>query len=180
MKRTLIALALGLSQIGVAHAALKVGEYAPDFETQASLGGKEFHFALKDALKNGPVVVYFYPAAFTKGCTIEAHMFAEATDQFKQLGASVVGVSHDGIETLNKFSVSDCGSKFPVAADADQRIMKSYDAILTIKPEYANRTSYVITPDGKVLYTFTDLAPEKHVQNTMDAIRNWRNAQAAK
>ena len=154
-------------------AALKAGERAPDFSAQASIGGNVFTFALADALKKGPVVLYFYPAAFTEGCTIEAHDFAEATDQYKALGATVIGVSHDDIATLKRFSVSECRSKFAVAADADRRIMKAYDAVLTAMPAYANRVSYVIAPDGHVVYAYTSLNPEKHVQNTLDALRNW-------
>ncbi len=102
--------AIAISSIA-AQAALAVGAPAPDFSTQASLGGKVSTFALHDALKHGPVVLYFYPAAFTEGCTIEAHEFAEATDRYKALGAQVIGVSHDDIATLNKFSVSECRSK---------------------------------------------------------------------
>ena len=156
-----------------AYSALNIGTVAPNFVTHASLGGKVFTYSLADALKKGPVVLYFYPAAFTKGCTIEAHDFADATGKYHALGASVIGVSHDDIEKLNRFSVSECRSKFPVAADPDQRIMKSYDAILAAKPEYANRTSYVIAPDGKIIYTYTDLQPDKHVENTLDALRKW-------
>lgn len=159
-----------------AHAALKNGAQAPDFATQASLGGQVFTFSLADALKKGPVVLYFYPAAFTTGCTIEAHDFAEATDTFKSLGATVIGVSHDNIETLNKFSVSECRSKFAVAADTDQHIMRAYDAVLALKPDLANRVSYVIAPDGKVIYSYVSLNPEKHVANTLDAVRKWRAA----
>jgi peroxiredoxin Q/BCP len=156
------------------YAALNAGDSAPNFTTQASLGGKEFTFSLADSLKKGPVVLYFYPAAFTKGCTIEAHDFAEAVDQYRSLGATVVGVSHDNIATLNKFSVSECGSKFPVAADTDQSIMKSYDATLFLMPGHANRTSYVISPNGKIIYSFTDLSPDKHVENTLAAVRKWK------
>jgi len=171
--------ALGLSAAllaASAHAALNIGDRAPDFTTQASLGGKVFTFSLADALKKGPVVLYFYPAAFTKGCTIEAHDFAEAIDKYRALGATVIGVSHDDIEKLNKFSVSECRSKFPVASDADQRIMKSYDAILAAKPQYANRTSYVISPGGEIIYTYTDLHPDRHVANTLTALREWTAA----
>ena len=157
-----------------ARAALHVGDRAPEFTTQASLGGAVFTYSLQEQLRKGPVVLYFYPAAFTKGCTIEAHDFAEATDRYRELGASVVGVSHDSIDTLNKFSVSECRSKFPVAADADQAIMKSYDAVLTVKPQYANRTSYVIAPDGKIVYEYTALDPDKHVENTLAALKQWR------
>ncbi|HEV3105377.1 MAG TPA: peroxiredoxin, partial [Trinickia sp.] len=135
-----------------ARAVLKPGDKAPDFTAQASLGGKTYTYALADELKKGPVVLYFYPAAFTKGCTIEAHEFAEAVDEYKRYGASVIGVSHDNIDTLTKFSVSECRSKFPVAADEDSKIIKSYDASMPMKSTMANRVSYVIAPDGKVIY----------------------------
>jgi peroxiredoxin len=154
-------------------AALKPGVQAPDFTTQATLAGTPFTFSLADALKNGPVVLYFYPAAFTPGCTVEAHEFAEATAKFKALGATVIGVSHDPIDTLNKFSVSECRNKFAVASDADQHITKAYDAVLWIKPEYANRTSYVIAPNGKILYEYTALSPDKHVENTLAVVTKW-------
>ena len=154
-------------------AALKPGNLAPDFKAQASLGGKVFTFSLADALKKGPVVLYFYPAAFTEGCTIEAHDFADAMDAYHALGATVIGVSHDKIDILNRFSVSECRSKFAVAADEDQSIMKSYDAVLAIMPRYADRVSYVIAPDGRVLYAYTSLNPDKHVANTLDALRKW-------
>src|ERR1700720_1176810 len=129
------------------YAALKPGAQAPDFTTQATLAGKPFTFSLADALKTGPVVLYFYPAAFTTGCTIEAHNFAEATDEYKALGATVIGVSHDNIDTLKKFSVSECRSKFPVAADGDAKIIKQYDATMPLVSSMANRVSYVIAPD---------------------------------
>jgi peroxiredoxin len=154
-------------------AALNVGDPAPDFTTQASLAGKEFTYTLSTALRDGPVVLYFYPAAFTKGCTIEAHSFAEAMPRFKELGASVIGVSSDDIDTLKRFSVSECRGKFPVASDAGQRIMKAYDAVLLWKSGYASRTSYVITPDGRIAYQYTDLSPDKHVDNTLAAVREW-------
>jgi thioredoxin-dependent peroxiredoxin len=176
MRRTFIFALVGSLATSLAFAALPEGTKAPDFTTQASLGGKPFTFALADALKKGPVVLYFYPAAFTPGCTKEAHDFAEATDKFKSLGATVIGVSYDKIDTLNKFSVSECRNKFAVASDADQKIMKAYDAVLTGKPEWANRTSYVIAPTGEVLYTFTDLNPDKHVGNTMAAVQKWADA----
>jgi peroxiredoxin len=156
-----------------AFAALPNGTKAPDFTTQASLAGKAFTFSLQDALKQGPVVLYFYPAAFTKGCTIEAHEFAEATDKFKALGATVIGVSHDDIATLHKFSVSECRNKFAVASDADQKIMKAYDSVLWLKPDWAKRTSYVIAPSGEVIYSYTALNPDKHVENTMAVVQKW-------
>src|ERR1700728_3846048 len=144
--------ALATALIAVpAFAALPDGTKAPDFSTDASLAGKTFHFSLAQALKQGPVVLYFYPAAFTPGCTVEAHEFAEATDKFKALGATVIGVSHDPIDTLNKFSVSECRNKFAVASDADHKISKAYDAVL-LMTAYSSRTSYVIAPDGKIIY----------------------------
>ena len=156
-----------------AFASLNVGAKAPLFTAEASLGGKVYSFSLADALKKGPVVLYFYPAAFTKGCTIEAHDFAEAMDQYHALGATVIGVSHDNIDTLKKFSVSECRSKFPVAADTDQKIMRSYDAVLPQHDTYANRTSYVIAPDGTIIYTYTNLNPDQHVANTLAALKQW-------
>ncbi|MBV8632980.1 MAG: peroxiredoxin [Burkholderiaceae bacterium] len=173
MKSTFLATALALQALP-ALAALDNGASAPNFTAQASLGGKVYTFSLAEELKKGPVVLYFYPAAFTEGCTIEAHDFAEAIDQYKSLGASVIGVSHDNIETLNKFSVSECRSKFAVAADTDHKIMKAYDAVMPVMSTYANRTSYVITPDGKVAYSYTALSPDKHVENTLAALRKWK------
>jgi len=177
MKRIANCLLLcGLLAGAPAHAALQVGAPAPDFSAQASLGGNVFTFKLNEALKQGPVVLYFFPAAFTQGCTIEAHNFAEATDEYKSLGATVIGVSTDNIDTLNKFSVSECRSKFAVAADGDGRIMKAYDAVHDKRPEYAQRVSYVISPQGRILYEFTDMSPESHVANTMRALREWKKA----
>lgn len=158
------------------YAALPDGAKAPDFSTKATLAGKEFHFALADALKKGPVVLYFYPAAFTPGCTIEAHDFAEAADKFAALGATVIGVSHDPIEKLDKFSVSECRNKFPVASDADGSIMKAYDSVMPAHPDYANRTSYVIAPTGEIIYSYTAMQPDKHVENTMAAVKKWQDA----
>lgn len=157
---------------GPALAALKPGSVAPDFTARATLGGKEFTYSLADALKKGPVVLYFYPAAFTPGCTLEAHQFAEAIEKFSALGASVIGVSSDDIDVLNRFSVSECKSKFPVAADADRDIMNAYDARLI--SGYANRTSYVIAPDGHVLYEYTALDPSGHVENALGALEKWK------
>ncbi len=168
--RVLAGLAIGAVWSGTAAAALAVGAKAPDFTTQATLGGKEFSFSLANALKRGPVVLYFYPAAFTKGCTIEAHEFAAAIDRFKALHATVIGVSHDGIETLDRFSVSDCQSKFPVAADPSGHVIAAYDAKLSVLP-ISNRTSYVIAPDGRVAYVYSDMNPEKHVENTLGAVK---------
>jgi peroxiredoxin len=155
-------------------AALAVGAAAPDFTTDAALGGVVLKFSLSETLKKGPVVLYFYPKAFTAGCTIEAHNFAEATPKFNALGATVVGISNDNIETLKKFSVEACRDKFAVAADSGARIMKQYDAALWMKPDMADRISYVISPEGKVLYVFSSLSPDQHVENTLRAVERWR------
>jgi peroxiredoxin len=164
--KTLTALAL-MALATPALADLKVGAPAPDFTLPATLG-KEFTFRLADALKKGPVVVYFYPAAFTTGCTVEAHEFAAAMPQFSAVGASVIGVSHDDIKTLDRFSTSECQSKFPVAADADKKVMKSYDATMLLGIT-ASRTSYVIGQDGKVKFAFSDMDPDGHVSGTLKA-----------
>jgi thioredoxin-dependent peroxiredoxin len=171
MSRYWILLVLSGAMSPPAEAALKPGAQAPDFTTQASIAGKPFTFSLAEALKSGPVVLYFYPAAFTKGCTIEAHDFAEATERFTSLGATVIGVSHDSIETLNRFSVSECRNKFAVASDADKKISKAYDANLMMT-SYANRTSYVIAQDGRIAYEYTALNPSNHVANTLAAVES--------
>lgn len=156
-----------------ASAALKPGDAAPDFTTEAAKGGKEFKFSLADALKTGPVVLYFYPKSFTQGCTVEAHLFAEATEKFAALGATVVGISHDDIATQKKFSTEECRDKFAVGADPDSKIIKSYDAKLTALP-MSDRISYVISPEGKVIYEFASMDPSNHVANTMKAVEDWR------
>jgi peroxiredoxin len=155
-------------------AALALGASTPDFTTEAARAGQAFQFSLKETLAKGPVVLYFYPKAFTSGCTKEAHNFAEATPKFSALGATVVGVSNDDIETLKKFSVEACRDKFAVAADSGARIMKLYDAALWVKPDMADRISYVISPEGKVLYVYGSLSPDQHVENTLKAVEQWR------
>jgi thioredoxin-dependent peroxiredoxin len=174
MRRSVaFALTVLLLATPAAFAALPDGTQAPLFTAEASLGGNTYTFSLADALKKGPVVLYFYPAAFTPGCTTEAHDFAQAMSRFKALGATVIGVSHDPIAKLQRFSVSECRKKFPVASDADGQIMKEYDAVLAKHPAYANRTSYVIAPDGRILYSYTNLNPSDHVANTMAVVRRW-------
>lgn len=153
-----------------AWAALKIGQTAPDFTAPATLGGKPFTFSLSQALKRGPVVVYFYPAAFTQGCTVEAHQFAAAMPDFAAAGASVIGVSADDMATLNRFSVSECQSKFAVASDADRKIMTRYDAKVPLLG-FAKRSSYVIGQDGAVRFAFTDMDPDGHVSGTLAAVR---------
>ena len=163
-----------------ARAALDVGDKAPDFTVPAALAGKAFRFSLTDALAKGPVVLYFFPAAFSVGCSAEAHEFAEAIGKFEALGASVIGVSTDDIETQIKFSMQACQGKFAVASDAGRTLIKSYDAAMMIMPDYANRVSYVIGPDHSVLYSFQSLSPSKHVTRTLEALRDWNKAKGAK
>jgi len=152
-------------------AELKPGATAPVFQTQATLGDQVFEFNLKEALAKGPVVLYFYPAAFTKGCTLEAHDFAEHIPDYIKLGATVIGVSGDGIEKLKQFSVSECRSKFAVASDADHAISKNYDALLNFGDQtYSDRTSYVISSDGTIVYSYRSLDPGEHVANTLAAL----------
>jgi peroxiredoxin Q/BCP len=175
--KNLIALGALLAAFAApAQAALDIGEAAPAFTTDAAVGGKVFKFSLAESLKKGPVVVYFFPAAFSVGCSAEAHEFAESIDKFKALGASVIGVSGDDIDTLGKFSVQECQGKFPVASDNSQSIMKSYDAVLTMFPQYANRISYVIAPNGSVVYNYQSLNPSRHVERTLGALREWSQA----
>ena len=134
------------------YAALDVGDAAPNFTASAALGGKVYKFTLADSLAKGPVVLYFFPAAFSVGCSIEAHEFAEA---------------------IGKFSVQACQGKFPVASDNTQNVMKSYDAVMALRPDYANRVSYVIAPNGKVIYNYQSLNPSRHVEKTLAALKDW-------
>ena len=170
MKRVLAGATLTALIALPAFAALKQGDAAPGFTAKASLAGKEFSYSLDDALKKGPVVVYFYPSAYTGGCNIEAHTFSENAAQFAAAGATVIGVSGDDIDTLSKFSVQACQGKFPVASDEKQAVMKSYDAVLKTRPEFANRISYVIAPNGSVVYHYISLNPTKHVEKMLAAI----------
>lgn len=157
-----------------AQAQLQPGADAPAFTAPAALAGNTFTFTLTEALKKGPVVVYFYPKAFTSGCSIEANLFAQANDDFQALGASVVGVSGDDIETLKKFSLGPCGGKFAVAADLDRTTMKAYQATMFFSSEMASRISYVVTPDRKIFFTHASLSPDQHVSSTLAAVKRWR------
>jgi peroxiredoxin len=169
-----------------AQAALKEGAPAPDFKAQASLAGKAFTYSLQDALRKGPVVVYFYPSAYTGGCNIQAHTFAENIDQFKAAGASVVGVSLDSIQRLNDFSADPayCAGKLPVASDADGKIARAYDLSVSEIPAgrkdtrgqeidhgRTERTTFIVTPDGKVAATIGGVAPDVNVNNALEAVR---------
>ena len=163
--------ALMLTLASGAHAALKPGDAAPPFTTDAALAGKSFNFNMAEALKKGPVVLYFFPKAFTQGCTLEAHAFAEATPQFNQLGASVVGISHDNIDTLKKFSTEACRDQFAVASDPDAKTIRAYDASHAARPEMADRISYVIGKDGKVVFAHEGSDPTLHVTKTLEAVK---------
>ena len=174
MKRTAAtAFVLGCLLATPSLAALKPGDAAPDFTAQVALGGEESTFSLAKALKDGPVVLYFFPKAFTKGCTAEAHDFAEAAAQYKAAGATLIGMSADDIGTLHQFSIQECSAKFPVAADPDLKVIKAYDAALIRVGSMgiADRISYVIGTDGKVVYVHSDRNPEKHVANTLEAVK---------
>jgi thioredoxin-dependent peroxiredoxin len=160
-------------------AELAVGTSAPAISAKAALGGKELTFTLSEALKKGAVVVYFYPKSFTSVCTEEAHLFAEAMPEFKKLGSSVIGISADSIETQREFSKTECRDKFPVAADPDGTILKAYDAVgmnlgVTI---FASRTSYVITPDGKVASVLTASDAASHIQSALKFVKAWKARQ---
>ena len=179
IKPAVIALAAALALAAApgtapAHAQLRPGSVAPLFTAEAAQGGQTMRFSLADALKRGPVVLYFFPQAFTSGCTQEAHDFAQAMDDYRKLGAQVVGVSGDDLATLGKFSVHDCAGKFPLVADKDRAVMKAYDSVLVPMTSYASRTSYVITPDDKILYAYNALNPDQHVANTLAALTQWR------
>ena len=169
-----------------AAAALEPGAAAPDFTAQASLAGKEMTFSLADARKSGPVVVYFYPSAFTGGCNAQAHAFAENIDKFKAAGAKVIGVSLDSITRLNDFSKdpSYCAGKLPVASDADGKIAKSYGVDITpgeagakdsrgqeIGHDFAKRITFVVGQDGKVVASISDVSPADHVDRALAAVQ---------
>jgi peroxiredoxin len=172
--------ALTASAMPSAFAALDIGDPAPKFIATAALGGKTFRYSLADALAKGPVVVYFFPAADTNDCSIEAHAFAEAVDQFAALGATVIGVSADDIDTLQKFSVRSCQSRFPVASDQSKTVIEGFDALMQTRPDFANRLSYVITPNGKVAYYYQNLNPDKHVERMLNAIKALPKATASR
>ncbi|MEO8058209.1 MAG: peroxiredoxin [Burkholderiales bacterium] len=173
MKKLLVCALAALAIAPPAWAALDIGDKAPDFTTEAALAGKPFQFSLAKTLAKGPVVLYFFPASFSVGCTAEAHEFAEATAKFEALGATVVGVSTDDIDTQVKFSAQACQGKFAVASDSAKTVIKSYDAAMMILPDYANRISYVIAPDSSIVYNYQSLNPSKHVEKTLAALKDW-------
>lgn len=165
--------ALAALLTGPAHAELPKGSKAPMFATSVAEAGKAGKFNLQQALKRGPVVLYFYPKAFTKGCTLETRAFAEAHDQFAAAGATVVGMSADDISTLKRFSVEECRNKFAVGV-ATPAIIKAYDVgigLAGISSGYSNRSSYVIGRDGKVVFVHSDLDYRDHVSKTLAAVK---------
>ena len=162
--------------MGSAHAVLPVGAAAPRFSTPAALAGKAFTFDLDAALQKGPVVLYFFPKAFTQGCTLEAHAFAEATPQFAALGATVLGMSHDDIATLARFSSEACRDQFAVASDPEARTIRAYDAAAAANPQRADRISYVIGQDRTIRFVHSGADPQEHVQRTLAAVQQLQAA----
>jgi len=189
MKRILAAAAVAALAAGAAitaapaFAALEQGVAAPEFTAVGMLGGKEFKFDLKDALKKGPVVVYFFPAAFTPGCTAETKLFADAADQYKAAGATLIGVTggakladgtmanaKDNLVRLQEFSAEHCRDKFPIAAVSTETI-QAYNVVLKQKQDWSDRTSYVISKDGKIALAFTNPGANDHVEKTLEAVK---------
>lgn len=190
MKKLLSGLALSALCAVPVLAALKVGDAAPDFSARASLAGKEFNFSLEDALKKGPAVVYFYPSAYTKGCDLEAHTFAQEKDKFDAARATIIGVSADSIARLDSFSADPdyCAGRFPVASDPDRKIATSYDlSANSSKPgmkdvrgeeighDFVERVTFVIGQDHKIIATLSSkddkLSPDQHVQKALAIVQ---------
>jgi thioredoxin-dependent peroxiredoxin len=191
VKRDLfLTLAIAAALCLPAYAALNTGEHAPDFSAPASLAGKEFHFSLRAALKKGPVVVYFYPSAYTGGCDLEAHTFAEDKDQFTAAGASIIGVSEDSVERLNQFSADPkyCAGRFPVASDPSGKIAESYGLAasaavagakdvrgVAIDHGFIERETFVIDKHGKIVAVFSSkadhIAPDAHVKKSLEVVQ---------
>ena len=170
MRKLLFALAAASLAASPAIAALKVGEKAPDFTSTGAVGGKEFKIHLADMLKKGPVVLYFFPKAFTSGCTAEAHAFSESISDFKKAGAQVVGMSGDDLMTLHDFSTKECRSAIPVAT-ATPEIQKEYDVAWAAHPGITTRTSYVIDKSGKIVMVHDDLDFSQHVSKSLAAVK---------
>lgn len=186
MTRFLLGCLVTIASMSPAFAALKTGDPAPQFTAPASLAGKTFSYSLQEALRKGPVVVYFYPSAYTGGCNVQAHTFAQDHDKFAAAGATIVGVSLDSISRLNDFSADPnyCAGKFPTASDAEGSIAKSFG--LTVKEGkagskdsrgidighgFAERTTFIVTPDGKIAATIGGLAPEENVDEALAAVQ---------
>jgi len=170
MRKLLVGLVAAILTVPV-QAALPVGTKAPDFTTTGAVGGKEFKLHLAQQLKKGPVVLYFFPKAFTSGCTAEAHAFSESIADFKKAGAQVIGMSADNLATLKDFSVKECRSAFPVAT-ATAEIQKEFDVAWAAHPGITTRTSYVIGKNGKVVMVHDDLDFSEHVAKTLAAVKS--------
>lgn len=190
MRNLLLPLCLSVSLALPAAAALKVGDKAPDFSADASLAGKQFKFSLEDALRKGPVVVYFYPSAFTKGCDLEAHTFAQEREKFDAAGATIIGVSADDITRLDAFSAdpSYCAGKFPMASDPEHKIATSYDLTASggkpgmkdvrgvdINHDFIERVTYIIGKDHKIIATLSSkddkISPDQHVEKALAVVQ---------
>lgn len=191
MKRLVVTAAMAALLSAPAFAALDQGVSAPDMKAQGMLAGKEFTFDLKDALKKGPVVVYFFPAAFTAGCTLETQLFANAADDFQAAGATLIGVTggarladgtmasaSDNLARLAEFSAEHCRDKFPIAAVSTDTI-KAFDVVLPQREDWSDRTSYVIAQDGKIALSFTTQKPDEHVTKTLEAVKALKSAHHA-
>lgn len=173
IKTSILAIALSTLSL-TTNAALPVNSQAPSFNANAALAGNSFSFSLDKALKKGPVVLYFFPVAFSSACTLEAHAFAEASDDFNKKGATVFGITSGNVEKIKEFSEQACRNKFAIIADPSAKIAKEYDSLMNAKDKMlSNRTSYVIAPDHKILLAYTDDNPEHHIQKTMDAVTQW-------
>jgi thioredoxin-dependent peroxiredoxin len=170
MRKLLFGLAAAGLALTPATAALPVGAKAPDFTTTGAVGGKEFKLHLAEQVKKGPVVLYFFPKAFTSGCTAEAHAFSESIGDFKKAGAQVIGMSADDLKTLHDFSTKECRSAFPVAT-ATPEMQKAYDVAWAAHPGITTRTSYVIDRKGRIAMVHDDLDFSQHVAKTLAAVR---------
>ncbi len=174
--RVMLGVLLAMAAVPAA-AALRPGAAAPDFTTRGAVAGKVFTLNLKDQLRHGPVVLYFFPAAFTSGCSAEARAFAEKIDAFRAAGARVIGMSADPVDKLAAFSKAECAGKFPVAS-AGPAIVKGYDVALGRQMEgrdITSRTSYVIGRDGKIAFVHDDMNPAEHVATTLAAVRDLKS-----
>jgi thioredoxin-dependent peroxiredoxin len=183
MKLAALAAAVSFLAASPVLAALPVGAKAPTFSAPSFLAGKPQEFNLAQALRTGPVVLYFFPAAHTQGCNIEAHLFAQAIDKFRAEGATVVGVTAGNVNQVGSFSAETehCAGQFPVVADAGAVIARLYDATLALPMpmgSVSNRTSYVIAPNDKVIFVYSNLKPEDHITLTLDAVEKWRSEHA--
>lgn len=174
MRPALALAALSIAFVpAAAPAALKEGVRAPDFTTSGAFAGKPFKLHLKEQLRRGPIVLYFFPKSFTEGCTFEAHAFSDASADFRKMGARVIGMSADDQATLARFSTQECRNSFPVATATPETI-RAYDVKLKDGLPMTNRTSYVIAPDGRIVYAYTDMSWKNHVANTLAAVKAWK------